>query len=446
MPLFGIDPKHLFARKIGVESMPGSPSKVSTAPLGGSFWAFWAASLTSNLSDGVAMVAIPWLASSLAPDNAALVALVATFGRLPWLFLALPAGVLVDRVPRFTLMVAANSLRMLLWVLLAVVVFFGWVSVPLLAVFALAFGALEVCYDTAAETTVASLVAKERLERANGNLRSGALVAQEFGGRPLGGFVLTLGLFVPFLCNIGALAVSVVALLRVRATAPPAGASLTALPGPRGLRSAGSDLVEGVRALWNQPLLRAVAVVAVFVNTAFATMLSTQVLFVRDTLGLGSAGFGLLMAFAAIGGIVGGQIVSWLRSVLPYGTLPVVCLTGSGLLYLAVALFPVTPVVAGVYFLAGGLVLGYGVSMTSIRQRITPDHLLGRVNAAMRTVTWGMSAVGMALGGVIVSFLSPHMSQADALRAPYALVSVVTLTVVVFFGRKLTHLVRENDV
>ncbi|GAA1450704.1 MFS transporter [Nocardiopsis tropica] len=436
--------------------MSDSTSKVPKTPLGGRFWAFWSASLASNLSDGVAMIAMPWLASSLAPDSPALVASVAAFGRLPWLFLALPAGVLVDRVPRFTLMVGSNSLRMLLWGLLAVVVFFGWASIPLLAVFASAFGALEVCYDTAVETTVTSLVAEERLESANGHLRSGAIVAQEFAGRPLGGLVLALGLFVPFLFNIGALLVSVVALLRVRTTVPSAAtwqASVSPVSEPpattaarSGLRGVGEDLAEGVRALWNQPLLRAVAVVAVFVNTAFATMLSTQVLFVRDTLGLGSVGFGLLMAFAAVGGIVGGQMVSWLRSALPYGTLPVVCLAGSGLLYLAVALFPITPVVAGAYFLAGGLVLGYGVAMTSIRQRITPDHLLGRVNAAMRTVTWGMSAVGMALGGVLVSSLSPILSQTDALRAPYALVSVVILTVVVLFGRKLTRLVRENDV
>ncbi|MGW8530691.1 MULTISPECIES: MFS transporter [Nocardiopsidaceae] len=439
--------------------MSASTNKALTMPLGGRFWALWSASLASNLSDGVAMIAMPWIASSLAPDNAALVALVAAFGRFPWLFLALPAGVLVDRAPRFTLMVASNSLRMLLWGLLAVAVFFGWVSIPLLAVFASAFGALEVCHDTAAETAVTSLVAKERLERANGHLRSGAVVAQEFGGRPLGGLVLALGLFVPFLFNVGALLVSVLALLRVRATAPPADTATTrqvavgsvsgpfaATGAPRGLRGVGADLAEGARAVWNQPLLRAVAVVAVFVNTAFATMLSTQVLFVRDALGLGPAGFGLLMAFAAVGGIVGGQVVSWLRAALPYGTLPVVCLTGSGLLYLTVALFPSTPVVAGAYFFAGGLVLGYGVAMTSVRQRVTPDRLLGRVNALMRTVTWGMSAVGMALGGVLVSSLSSFLSQADALRAPYALVSAVCLGVVVLFGRKLTRLVRENDV
>lgn len=428
--------------------MSDSTTRASTAPLGGRFWAFWSASLASNLSDGVAMIAMPWLASSLAPDNAALVAAVATAGRLPWLFLALPVGVLIDRVPRFTLMVSANTLRMLLWLLLALVVFSGWHSVPLLAAFAFAFGALEVCYDTAAETTVTALVPKERLERANGHIRSGAIVAQEFAGRPLGGFVLALGLFVPFLFNTAALLVSVVSLLRVRATSATTTAPSSEAPAaaPRGLRGVWEDVAEGVRALWNQPLLRAVAVIAVFINTAYATMLSTQVLFVRDTLGLGSAGFGLLMAFAAIGGIVGGQLVSWLRSALPHGTLPVLCLAVSGLLYLVVALFPLTAVVAGVYFLSGGLVLGYAIAMTSIRQRITPDHLLGRVNAAMRTVSVGMSAVGMAVGGVLVSSLAPALGQTDALRAPYVLVSAVSLTVVVFFGRQLTRLVRENDI
>ncbi|MBB5494438.1 MFS transporter [Nocardiopsis metallicus] len=431
--------------------MSDSTTRATTAPLGGRFWAFWSASLASNLSDGVAMIAVPWLASSLAPDNAALVAAVATAGRLPWLLLALPAGVLVDRLPRFTLMVCANSLRLLLWALLAAVVLAGWASVPLLAVFAFCFGALEVCYDTAAETTVPALVPKGNLERANGHVRSGAIVAEEFVGRPLGGFVLALGLFVPFLFNIAALLVSVVALLRVRATAPTQGSAPELAPedppkASRGLRGVREDVVEGVKALWSQPLLRAVAVIAVFVNTAYATMLSTQVLFVRDTLGLGSAGFGLLMAFAAVGGILGGQLVSWLRAILPDGTLPVFCLAGSGLLYLVVAVFPLTPVVAGAYFLSGGLVLGYAVAMTSIRQRITPDHLLGRVNAAMRTVSWGMSAVGMAAGGVLVASLAPALGQTDALRVPYALVSAVSLAVVVFFGRGLAGLVREHDV
>ncbi len=439
------EPPETPARKVGGPPVSDPTPRPSSAPLGGRFWAFWSASLASNLSDGVAMIAVPWLASSLAPENAALVAAVATAGRLPWLLLALPAGVLVDRLPRFTLMVSANALRMLLWALLALVVFSGWASIPLLAAFAFCFGALEVCHDTAAETTVTALVPRERLESANGHVRSGAVVAQEFAGRPLGGFVLVLGLFAPFLFNVAALLVSVVALLRVRATTP----ATTATPSPasagRTPRGVWSDVVEGVRALWDQPLLRSVAVIAVFVNTAYATLLSTQVLFVRDVLGLGSTGFGLLMAFAAIGGVIGGQVVSRLRSALPHGTLPTFCLAASGLLYLLVALFPLTPVVAGVYLLSGGLVLGYAVAMTSIRQRVTPDHLLGRVNAAMRTVSWGMSAVGMAAGGVLVAVLAPTLGQADALRVPYALVSAVSLAVVVFFGRRLVGLVREHD-
>ncbi|MDT0327111.1 MFS transporter [Nocardiopsis lambiniae] len=423
--------------------MPSTPRPArADRALGGRFWAFWSAALAANLSDGVAMIAMPWLASSLTPDPV-LVAAVATAGRLPWLLLALPVGVLIDRLPRIPVMVGAGTVRLALWAALAAVVFSGWASVPLLTLFAFCFGVLEVCYDTASETVVASLVPRERLERANGHLRTGALVVQEFGGRPVGGLLISIGLFAPFVLNVAALLISVLALARVR-VADPNGE--TPARERRGLRGVGTDLTEGVGAILEQPLLRLVAGIALFVNGCYATALSTQVLFVRDVLGLGPAGFGLLMAFAAAGGVIGGQSVSFLRSVLPPGTLPVVCLTATSLVYCVVAALPLTPVVAVGYLVTSGLILGYAVAMVSIRQRITPDRLLGRVNAAMRTVSWGVSALGMAAGGVMVAALTPLTGHEGALRAPYVLIGAVGLVVVVFFGRRLTRLVREYDV
>ena len=449
------------------------PAPEADPPLGRRFRAFWTAALASNLSDGVAMIAVPWLASSLSSDPL-LVAAVATAGRLPWLLLGLPAGVLVDRLPRAALMVSANAARLALWALLAVAVASGWASVPLLAAFAFCFGALEVCYDTAAETAVPALVPPDRLERANGHLRTGSLVAQEFAGRPLGGLLIALGVFVPFLVNIAALAVSVLALLRLRTAAPAGengsapGPGTTGLPreggtggprsttgaggpgetlaaGRRGLLGVGADVAEGVRAILRQPLLRLVAGISLLVNTSYATALSTQVLFVRETLGLGPAGFGLLMAFAAVGGVIGAQSVTRLRAALPRGVLPTACLASVGTVYVLIAWQPLIPVVALGYLLASGLIIGYSVSLVSIRQRITPDRLLGRVNAAMRTVGWGASAVGMAAGGVLVSALTPSWGHEDALRAPYALIGVVSLAVTAFLGARLTRLVRAYD-
>lgn len=437
---------------VSPDSSPSPRPPAAERSLGGRFWAFWSASLAANLGDGVAMIAVPWLASSLTSDPV-LVAAVATAGRLPWLLLALPAGVLVDRLPRIPVMAGAGTVRLALWAALAAAVFSGAASVPLLVLFAFCFGALEVCYDTAAETVVASLVPRDRLERANGHLRTGALVVQEFGGRPVGGLLISLGLFAPFVLNTAALLVSVLALLRVRGVdraghAPDGGtdgADRTA-PERRGPRGVGADLAEGVRAVLRQPLLRLVAGIALAVNGCYATALSTQVLFMRDVLGLGPVGFGLIMAFAAVGGVLGGQSVSLLRRVLPHGTLPVVCLTATSLVYCAVAALPATPVVAVGYLLASGLILGYAVAMTSIRQRITPDRLLGRVNAAMRTVSWGVSALGMAAGGVMVAALTPLTGHEGALRAPYALIGAVGLVVVASFGRRLTRLVRGYDV
>ncbi|WP_342455974.1 MFS transporter [Nocardiopsis sp. N85] len=284
---------------------------------------------------------------------------------------------------------------------------------------------------------------RERLERANGDLRTGALVVQEFNGRPVGGLLISIGLFAPFVLNVAALLISVLALARVRVVDPNGEAPTRERRGSRGVDA---DLTEGVRAILEQPLLRPVAGIALFVNGCHATAPSTQVLFVRDVLDPGPAGFGLLMAFAAVGGVIGGQSVSFPRSVLAPGTLPVVCLTATSLVHCVVAALPLTPVVAVGHLVTSGLILDYAVAMVSIRQRITPDRLLGRVNAAMHTVSRGVSALGMAAGGVMVAVLTPLTGHEGALRAPYVLLGAVGLVVVVFFGRRLTRLIREYDV
>lgn len=415
------------------------PPEPAATSLGGRFWAFWSAALAANLSDGVAMIALPWLAASLT-DDPVLVAAVATAGRLPWLILTLPIGVLLDRLARIRVMIATGGARAVLWAGLALAIVADQASVPLVVTFAFCFGALEVCYDTAAETVVPGLVPHQRLERANGHLRTAALVAQEFGGRPIGGLVLTLGMVAPFVLNIAALTISVLALARLRE--PPR--SRVREPGEP-LRRMGRDLTEGVRTVWRHPLLRLIAGIAIVVNGSYATAVSTQVLFVQDVLGLGSIGFGVLMAVAAVGGVLGAQSVARLRGWLPRGTLPVVSLAMASVAYGVVAAVPAAPVVAVGYLAASGFVVGYSIAVVSVRQRVTPDHLLGRVNAAMRTVSWGISAVGMAAGGVIVSALTPVTGYEAALRAPYLLIAVVGVGVVACCGRRLTGLMREHD-
>ncbi|MFI7128048.1 MFS transporter [Nonomuraea sp. NPDC050153] len=413
----------------------------SKAALGASFWRFWAASLASNLSDGMAMIALPWLAATVT-DEPFLVGLVVACGRLPWLLLAMPAGVLVDRVSKLSLMTLANAVRCVLWVSLCLVILAEQASVPLLAIFAFLATTMEVVYDISTETTTNALVPGNELERANGHLRTAALVAQEIAGRPLGGFLLRVGTFLPFAFNAIAMILSVAALLMLKKHQMEGAADNTAR-GPEA--NARESLRLGLSTVWRHPLLRLILLMSLLINGSFSLALSTQVLFMQDTLGLGSVGFGVIMAISALGGVVGGQMAAYLKAKLPNGRLPPVCLFAMGASYLLLGLFPSVAVTAVVYCFVSAIIVTYSVSLYAIRQRVTASDVLGRVNSVMRSAAWGVTAVGMFAGGLLVDALTPWIGVADALAVPYVVIGASCLATAAAVTRRFAVLARDFD-
>jgi len=156
--------------------------------LGANYWKLWTSSAVSNLGDGVAMVAYPWLASGIT-RNPILIAMIAVVQKLPWLLFTLPAGVITDRVDRRKLMLSMNVFRTVVTVVVAAVVFTqsstlpapgeiaggidvttNWLVYTTLLVAALLFGMAEVLYDNADQTILPAVVDADALERANGNL------------------------------------------------------------------------------------------------------------------------------------------------------------------------------------------------------------------------------------------------------------------------------------
>ena len=177
---------------------------------------FISASGMTNLADGVAVVAWGWIASLLTRD-ALLVALVPVALRLPWALLALPAGVVTDRVDRRRLIVTMDGLRALAFFGAALAI---WMAMPMgvapaegvsspwlyaaLLVSALVVGGAEVFRDNAAQTMLPALVAPENLERANGQLWSAELLTNALIGPALGAFLI--GLWLPLAFGLNAVA------------------------------------------------------------------------------------------------------------------------------------------------------------------------------------------------------------------------------------------------
>jgi hypothetical protein len=275
----------------------GSWLRRRTGGLDSRYWRLWGAVASSNIGDGFAMLAFPWLASLLTRDPVA-IAGVALATRLPWLLFSLQAGVLTDVFDRRRLMVIANTLRAVVAAGSAAAVVFDVMSLPALYLAAFLLGMCEVVFDNTSQAILPSIVQRDRLERANGNIMGAQMVIADFVARPLAGAAIGLSLSLPFAIDAVTAAVSAALIASIPGTfrGTPAqgtgadGDGAPAAPRPR-LRG---QIAERLRWLWRHRLLRTLALALGAMNGTSAMMLATFVLFVQEILLLDGFGFGLL--------------------------------------------------------------------------------------------------------------------------------------------------------
>jgi MFS family permease len=367
--------------------------------LGPNFYKALVASGFANLADGVLWVALPLLAVQLT-RSPVLIAGVTIAARVPWL-LAPVAGALADRMDRRQTMVRVNLVRTVLLGGLALAVAADLATLPLLYAVAVLLGVAETLFDTSAQSLLPALVSRDDLTRANSRLFAVELVANTFVGPPLGGLLAALGLAVAFGVQAAAYAVGAACLVLLAGSFRAVGA------GPAGSTRLRDDIAEGARFVWHHPVLRPLAIMLGVQNMAFAAVFSVFVLFAvaPGPMGLSEASFGILLAAEGVGALVG----TWLavpaeRRLGRVRTLvlSVVLLAAT----LVVYVLTTSPVLVGISFAVSGVAMVlWNVVTVSLRQRITPDRLLGRMNAAYRLVGWGTMPLGALLGGILAEAL-----------------------------------------
>jgi MFS family permease len=367
--------------------------------LGRRYWTLWASTAVANLGDGIFQIAVALLAVGVT-RSPGLVAGVALAARLPWLVVALPAGALADRLDRRATMVKANAARVVILAALAVSELVGKTSIVTLYAVALGLGVAEVMFDTSSQTMMPALVERDDLARANGRLFAAELVMNQFVGPPLGGLLVAVSAALAIGSSAALYLVAAVALVMLPGTY-----RATQAAAPTGLRA---DIAEGLRYLFRHRVLRTLGLLLGAQNLLFMAMQSVFVLYATSKtygLGLSDVGVGLLFTVTAIGGIIGSFVAAPLEK--RFGRSALLSLT----LVLG-AVFIATPgltrnvaVVAAANVLAGTTAL-WNVVTVSLRQRVIPDRLLGRVNAAYRLLGWGSMPVGAAIGGLIGQLFS----------------------------------------
>jgi MFS family permease len=372
--------------------------------LGWRFAKLWAASTTSALGSGLTMIAAPLLVASRT-SNPVLVS--ATFGVawLPWLLFALPGGVLVDRVDRRRLMIVIDWVRVAAMGILATAILTGHVSIALLYAVLFMINAGEIVFRSASQAMIPSVVPRVLLERANGWLVGGGTLMQGMIAGPLGGFLFVLAVSVPFFVNAATYAASAVLIGLVAGVyrAPPPAEPAAGDRGPRRPRSVRAEVAEGFRWLAGQRLLRTMAVLIGLLNLTLTAATAVLVLLAKERLHLGSVGYGLLFTCMAAGGILGSVIGDRLiRLVTATWTIRIGLLIEAGM-HLALAASRSAYLIGFALFAFGVHGALWGIVGNSLRQRLTPPDMLGRVGSTTLFIAAGGNCVGAVLGGVIAT-------------------------------------------
>lgn len=414
------------------------------------YWNLFVATVSSNLGDGVSSIAYPWLASAVT-RNPMLISLIVVAQKLPWLLFTLPAGVITDRVDRRKTTIAMDVVRGLLTLIVAIGVFDQQHRLPapgdvsqivatsnglyvVLLITTLLLGCAEVLRDNCALTIVPAVVDESQLETANGRMWAAESIANTFVGPMLGPLLLAVAFSVPFFFDAASFFASAGLVAAIGGTfrPPPAAVVEGAATGWR------SELVEGCRWLWSHELLRPMAIILGFMNLASTLSTATMVLFAQEVLGVGAFGFTAMTLGWAFGGALGSVLAP--RMTAAWGparclaitlATPVVVSTSIGLssTWIAVA------VVSGV---GATLSATWNVITVSMRQRIIPDHLFGRVNSVYRFFALGMMPIGAAIGGVIIAAVTWRFDRSAALRTVWFVDAGVHLVLFQIGRRVLT--------
>lgn len=415
-------------------------------PLGTNYWKLFTASTMTNLGDGLMSVAVVWLASAITRDPT-LIALVGLASRLPWLLFSLHAGVITDRFDRRLLVGWMDALRVVVIAGFALLVLMNQDGLPTpeqlaagtvpppdngglllgaLCLVALLLGFAEVVRDNAAQTLMASVVDKSQLERANGRLWGAETAMNNFVGPPLGGVIVAIALALPFFLNAGLLAAGAALIFALAGNYRPKGQSTS------GKIQWSAEIGEGFRWLWNNHLLRTLAIILGAMNMLSALSMIIMVLFVQEILGLYEGWqFGVVITGVAVGAVAGSMIAEKITARLSPGNSLFASIIGMGATTIVIGLSSWAPVVWVMGVISGLFVVLWNVITVSLRQRIIPDHLLGRVNSVYRFFGWGTISIGTLLGGVLVSAGEPFVGREWALRMPFLVAGTATLLLLI---------------
>lgn len=382
------------------------------------FRRYWWARMASMAGSMVTYVALPVLVYQVTGSNL-WTGLVAVAEGLPYLCFGLFAGALADRADRRRIMVSADLGAAAMLASISAAYALGALTAPHVLLAAFAAQSCFAFFDGANNGALPVLAGQGRLAAANSALAAGGTIIEVIVPALAGALLVVLA---PApLIALDALSFVASALL-VRAIVRPLRADAVTAP-----RTLVVEIGEGLRFLFGHRLVRAMTLIGTLVNVSAAAFVSQLVPWMDQVLGVRPSGdlrFGVLWMVIGLGGVAGSLVFP-----------AVVRRLGEARVALAflpvAALFGTACALAGFWLVAGAFVgLWYltfmlvALATVTLRQKITPDRLMGRVNTTGRLLAYG---VGWPSGALVGGIMSETYGPAAAVWAAVAAISLAAV-------------------
>jgi MFS family permease len=395
------DPTAPTGRTTERETAAGS-ARTPTLWHDGNFLRMWSGQSFSQFGAQITELAIPVLAVIVLQATEFEVGLLTAAGVAAFLVVGLPAGAWIDRMRKRHVMIAADLVRAIALATLPLMWWLGILHIWQLYAVALVMGIATVFFDVSYQSLIPSLVKPAQIAEANGKLESTAQVAN-IAGPAVGGWLV--GILTAPIAILGTVltyvaSFAVLSFTRDREVVAPSHERAPII----------TEIGEGLRWVFGNRYLRRIVGTTGLSNFASNVSFTLLPIFLLRELGFSPASMGLIFALGSVGGLLGA--VATPRVVRRIGearAIPVSAIgfSLSALLLPIAAVVPVfaLPLLIAQGFIGGFMVLLYNITQVSFRQRITPPRLLGRMNASIRFVVWGVMPIASLLAGAIGAWL-----------------------------------------
>jgi MFS family permease len=403
---------------------------VDTSERSRSVWAqpafryFWLGLTASYVGSQVTRFALPLVAVLALEATASQVGILNALTQLPYLLIALLAGVYVDRASPRRVLIAADIGRLAILTCVPLLAAFGVLQMGWLYLVAFGIGCFTVLFDIASQSYLPRIVDRSQLAAGNGALEASHASANIAG--PAVGGVLVQVLTAPFAMVVAAFAYlgSIVALFRTSRVDAGEDRSATFV--------VHRQLMDGLRMVLGNEILRVMAIIAGVYNLFFAGFQTVNILYLARELQLTPAQIGIVLGALGPGLLLGAALAAWMARTLGYGRSVILTAIGANGVVQGIAVVHSNGIVAVSLLVAiniafGTFGLSHAILMRSIRQAMTPAGFLGRIAATNRFLAQGATPLGALFGG--------FLAAAADLRIALLAMTLGMLSVVVVLAR-----------